>query len=230
VRLAALFLSGAIGLLGPQALLAQVSSTLPWRAAPALPWQMEEPGPPPAPCTASPTQTSFGLTVHLARDGAVRLTDQKGLIRLRAGLPGRVRKAWRDWGVPIADPFAPLPFPEHSPLQRGIGALPVGSLDFRPALEGLLWILDDDESYLTVIYPATAQVVYLPLPGGQDLDLAFGPDRLAVVEDGPAGSAQPPEATWSLHWLALLPEFIQLGKENASALHRGTALEPFPKD
>ena len=93
VRLAALFLSGAIGLLGPQALLAQASSTLPWRAAPALPWQMEEPGPPPAPCAASPTQTSFGLTVHLAQDGAVRLTDQKGLIRLRAGLPGRVGKA-----------------------------------------------------------------------------------------------------------------------------------------
>ena len=39
-----------------------------------------------------------------------------------------------------------------------------------------------------------------------------------------------PAATWSLHWLALLPEFIQLGKQNASALHLGTALEPFPKD
>ena len=56
----------------------------------------------------------------------------------------------------------------------------MGAPDFRPALEGLLWILDDDESYLTVIHPATARVVYLPLPGGQDLDLAFHPDQLEV--------------------------------------------------
>ena len=218
MRLAVLFLTGALGLW------AQTPSTLPWRKAAALPWEMVETSPPPVPCTAVPTQSYFALAVSVAQDGAVRITDAKGLIRLRTGLPGRVRKAWRDWGIPVPDLSAPLPFPEHSPLQRGIGGLPVGSPDFRPALEGLLWILDDDESVLTVIHPATAQVVYLPLPGGQDLDLAFHPDHLEVLEGHPA------QATWTLHWLALLPQFIQLGKANAAIGAKGTALNPFPKD
>jgi len=218
VRLAVLLLTGAL------ALPAQTLSSLPWRTAPALPWQMTETSPPPAPCTAVPTQSYFPLKVRVAQDGAVRITDEKGLIRLRTGLPGRVKKAWRDWGIPVPDLSAPLPFAARTPLQRGIGGMPVGSPDFRPALEGLLWLLDDDESYLTVIHPATAQVVYLTLPGGQDLDLAFYPDHLEVLEGHPV------EATWTLHWLALLPQFIQLGKENASSQSRGTALNPFPKD
>jgi hypothetical protein len=225
VRLAILLLTAALGL-GAQT----ATESLPWRTATALPWQMGEPEPAPAPCAAVPTQTHFALTVRLGLDGAVRITDEKGLIRLRAGLPGRVRRVWRDWGVPVPDPFAPLGFPAHTPLQQGIGGMPVGSPDFRPALEGLLWILDDDESFLTVIHPATSRMVYLPLPGGQDLDLAFRPDRLEILERRPAGAAQPPPSTWSLHWLALLPQFIQLGKENESLLPRGTALAPFPKD
>jgi hypothetical protein len=224
VRLAVLFLTAAL------VLPAQAPAKLPWRTLPALPWQMGEPGAPPAPCKAVPTQSYFALKVRLAQDGAVRITDEKGLIRMRTGLPGRVKKVWRDWGVPVTDWSVPLPFAARSPLQRGIGGMPVGSPDFRPALEGLLWIMDDDESVLTVIHPATAQVVYLPLPGGQDLDLAFLPDRLAVLEDQAPGSTRPPSATWSLHWLALLPQFIQLGKENASIQPRGTALLPFPKD
>jgi hypothetical protein len=222
VRLAILLLTAALGLPAQTP-----GGGLPWRSAPALAWQMEAAGTPPEPCAARPTQSYFGLTVHLAQDGALRITDEKGLIRLRTGLPGRVRRAWRDWGTPVADPWQPLGFPARSPLQRGIGNLPVESPDFRPALEGLLWILDDDESVLTVIHPANSRVVYLPLPGGQDLDLAFHPDRLEVLERGPDGASR---SSWSLHWLVLLPQFVQLGKENEGLRPRGTALAPFPKD
>jgi hypothetical protein len=162
--------------------------------------------------------------VRLAPDGTLRITDDKGLVRMKLGLPGRPLKAWRDWGTPIPDLGAPLPFPQRSPLQRGIGGMPVGAPDFRPALEGLLWILTDDEAILTVVHPATSQVVFLPLPSGQDLDIAFYPDRLEAVERGPNGSG------WALHWLALLPEFIQLGKDAAAGKPKGTALLPFPKD
>jgi hypothetical protein len=225
VRLVTLFLTGAL------ALSAQTPGTLlPWKTAPALPWQMEAPGPAPAPCTAMPTQSYFSLTVRLAQDGALRITDDKGLIRLKLGLPGRPVKAWRDWGTRITDPFAPMRFSVRSPLQRGIGGMPLGAPDFRPALEGLLWLLDDDENTLTVIHPATAQVVYLPLPGGQDLTLAFHPDRLEVLETEAMGAEPPPSAGWSLHWLALLPQFIQLGKDSTANKPKGTALLPFPKD
>jgi hypothetical protein len=79
---------------------------------------------------------------------------------------------------------------------------------------------------LTVIHPATSQVVYLPLPGGQDLSLAFYPDRLDVLE----GAALPLSSSWSLHWMALLPQFIRLGQDAAANKVRGTALLPFPKD
>jgi hypothetical protein len=219
VRLATLLLTGAL------ALPAQ-TPPLPWRSAGVLPWQMEAPGPPPTPETAALTQSYMALTVRVAADGDVQITDEKGLIRLKLGLPGRPLKAWRDWGVPIPDLYAPLAFAARSPLQRGIGGLPVGAADFRPALEGLLWILDDDEAVLTVIHPATSQVVYLPLPGGQDLSLAFYPDRLDVLE----GAALPLSSSWSLHWMALLPQFIRLGQDAAANKVRGTALLPFPKD
>lgn len=222
MRLAILLLTASLGLIAQAP-----GSGLPWRAAPALPWRLEGPGTPPAPCAAKPTQTYFGLSVRLDPDGALRITDEKGLIRLRTGLPGRVRRAWRDWGTPIADPWKPLGFPGRTPLQRGIGNLPVDSADFRPALEGLLWILDDDESILTVLHPATSRVVYLPLPGGQDLDLEFHPDRLEVLERSTDGGAR---TGWALHWLALLPQFVQLGKENEAILPKGTALAPFAKE
>ncbi len=219
MRLATLLLTGAL------ALPAQ-TPPLPWKNMGALPWQMEVPGAPPAPETAKPTQSYMALTVRVAADGDIRITDEKGLIRLKLGLPGRPLRAWRDWGVPIPDLTVPLPFAARSPLQRGIGGLPVGAADFRPALEGLLWILDDDEAVLTVIHPATSQVVYLPLPGGQDLSLVFHPDRLEVVEE----AVQPLAAGWSLHWMALLPQFIRLGQDAAANKVRGTALLPFPKD
>jgi hypothetical protein len=167
--------------------------------------------------------------VSLAADGALRITNDKGLILLRTGLPGRPLRVWRDWGTAIADPTAPMRFPSRSPLQRGIGGMILGTPDFRPALEGLLWILDDGESILTLVHPATAQVVYLPLPGGQDLNLSFYPDHLGVQE-GPSAEHGQRTDGWSLHWLALLPQFIQLGKDASINRARGSALAPFPKD
>jgi hypothetical protein len=219
VRLATLILTCAL------ALPAQV---LPWNSAGALPWQMEAASPPPVPCTAKPTQTYFALRVQVAPDGKVLITDDKGLIHMKLGLPGRPVRAWRDWGIPVPDLSQPLAFSTRSPLQRGIGGMPVGAPDFRPALEGLLWILDDDETVLTVIHPATAQVVYLPLPGGQDLTLAFYPDRLEVSET--SGPDPQGRSNWSLHWLGLLPQFIQLGKDRNADRPKGTALLPFPKE
>jgi hypothetical protein len=222
VRLVTLILTGALAL--------PAQNPLPWKNAGALAWQMEAPGPAPAPCTALPTQSYFALRVLLAPDGEVVISDEKGLIRLKLGLPGRPVKAWRDWGVPIADLFKPIPFAIRSPLQRGIGGMPVGAPDFRPALEGLLWILDDDQNILTVIHPATSQVVYLPLPGGQDLTLVFRPDRLELREAGATAGDPLAQASWSMHWLALLPQFIRLGKDASAGKPKGTALLPFPKE
>jgi hypothetical protein len=233
VRLVTLVLTGALALAGLTAAAAEPAaqaSGLPWLKAGALPWQMGQPGPAPAPYTVLPTQSFFTLTVNLAPDGALRITDAKGVIRLRTGLPGRPLKAWRDWGTPVANLFGPLAFAERSPLQRGIGGLPVGAPDFRAALEGLLWILDDDESFLTVIHPATAQVAYLRLPGGQGLNLAFYPDRLEVQQPAAPGQPGAFATCWTLHWLALLPQFVQLGKDPSLDRPKGTALLPFPKD
>jgi hypothetical protein len=216
VRLAAFLLTGALAL---------SAQALPWRAAPALPWKLGPAGAGPGPCPA-PVQARRPLTVRIAYDGKVLVTDDKGLIRMKLGLPGRPVKAWRDGGIPVPDLTAPLAFPQATPLQRGIGGMPVGAPDFRPALEGLLWILDDDGTILTVLHPASAQVVYLPLPGGQDPTLAFHPDRLEVRDTGGQG----PRPSWSLHWLGLLPQFIQLGRDPAAGKPKGTALLPFPKE
>ena len=219
MRLATLILTCALAL---------PAQMLPWKTTGALPWQMEAASPDPAPCSATPTQSYFALRVQVAPDGKVVITDEKGLIRMKLGLPGRPVHAWRDWGIPVEDLSVPLPFAVRSPLQRGIGGMPVGAPDFRPALEGLLWILDDDETVITVIHPATSQAVYLPLPGGQDLTLVFYPDRLEVSEtQGPDPQSR---ANWTLHWLGLLPQFIQLGKDRSADRAKGTALLPFPKE
>jgi hypothetical protein len=53
VRLAAYCLTGALAL-SAQVPSLQTSAILPWRAAPALPWQMELPAPAPSPVTAPP--------------------------------------------------------------------------------------------------------------------------------------------------------------------------------
>jgi hypothetical protein len=72
-------------------------------------------------------------------------------------------------------------------------------------------------------------VVYLPLPGGQDLILIFHPDRLEVREAAVKAGDPQSLASWSLHWLGLLPQFIQLGKDSSAGKPKGTALLPFPK-
>ncbi|HLO68619.1 MAG TPA: hypothetical protein VK188_16460, partial [Holophaga sp.] len=161
------------------------------------------------------------LQVRIAADGVVRVVDGRGMIRLRLGLPGRPLRAWRDGGRPVEDLSAIQAFGTEPPLARGLGALPVGAPDFRPALEGLLWILCDDGRTLTVVLPATTRVVYLPLPTLEGRELTFHPDRLEMREPG-AGC-------WSLPWLTLLPQFIQLGQAGP-ARSTGTALVPFPRD
>lgn len=227
MRLVTPFLTGVLAVAGLAAPISQTPG-LPWLNTGALPWQLGRPGPDPAPYTTMPTQSFFSLEVRMAADGALRITDAKGVIHLRTGLPGRPVKAWRDWGTPVPDLTVPLPFSARSPLQRGIGGLPVGAPDFRGALEGLLWILDDDENVLTVVHPATAQVAYLRLPGGQGLDLAFHPDHLEVREARAPGQAEAND--WTLNWLALLPQFVHLGKDPSLDKPKGTALQPFPRE
>jgi hypothetical protein len=121
----------------------------------------------------------------------------------------------------------PIRFTRDSLLSRGIGGLPVGARDFRPALAGLLWILCDDERTITLVHPATARLCYLPLPGGRDFQLVFHPDHLEVRQGGSAKDQT--EACWSVPWLSLLPQFIRLGTENPANRPSGTALLPFPK-
>jgi hypothetical protein len=178
------------------------------------------PGPPPAALTTGP------LRVRIATDGALQVSNDRGIIQLRLGLPGRPLRVWRGGGLPV-DFTAPVRFTRNSPLSKGIGGLPVGAPDFRPALAGLLWIVCDDERMITLIHPATARVCYLPLPGGRNFQLAFHPDRLEVRQGATATSQV--EACWAVPWLSLLPQFIQLGQENPANRPSGTALIPFPK-
>ena len=227
MRLAILFLSAAL------AATAQTPSReLPWAAARALPWTPGPTAPPQARSTPDPEPAPQPqpLTVTLSQDGALRVSDDKGTILLRLGLPGRPLKLWRDDGTPLAPDTPSLRFPAHTPLLAGIGGLRLGSADFRPALEGLLWILDDDERVITVVHPATARVAYLPLPGGRDLTLVFHPDRLELQKPLPGPPPHLDEVSWSLPWLALLPQFIQLGQAKPRPAKEGTALLPFPKE
>jgi hypothetical protein len=108
----------------------------------------------------------------------------------------------------------------------GLGALGWIAADFRPFLRGLCWVLEDGEGFLTVIHPATAQVIHLPLPQGRDLRIRFLPDRLEVVA-GDVEKGAPRQ--WSLPWIGLLPRLGALGPRPTSA-KSGTALVPFPKE
>lgn len=203
-------------------LTAQPVRGLPWDRMPTLPWRAmpseERPALPPLP----EFPTGGPLRVILDSGGALRVVDAKGIILMRTGLPGRPQKLWRDGGCPLPGASGAWDFPSQTPLRRGIGALPLGQADFRPALEGLLWILDDEERLLTMVHPATSQVTYLALPGGTGLDLLFLPDQLIVRPN--LGSAN----AWSLPWLSLLPQFILLGTP-PPAPKPGTALLPFPQ-
>jgi len=222
VRLGTLFLIAS-------ALAAQETPGLPWDRVPNLPWRSTQAGTiPPAPPSPAPASTG-PLRLNLDADGALRIVDGRGIIRLRTGLPGRPQKLWRDGGTPLQGASGSWTFPAETPICRGIGALPLGRPDFRPGLEGLLWVMDDEERILTVLHPATSRVVYLPLPAGNGLDLVFLPDQLMVRQGGEGSDAPPSRSAWSLPWLNLLPQFILLGTP-LPAPPPGTAMLPFPKE
>lgn len=220
MRLGPLFLTAA-------SLAAQTPRGLPWDRSPNLPWRAtparESNGLPALP----PTRSDGPLRVTIDPDGALRVVDAKGIIQLRTGLPGRPRKIWRDGGHPLPGTSGTWSFPDRTPILGGIGALPLGQPDFRPGLEGTLWVIDDEERLLTVLHPATSRVVYLSLPGGAGLDLQFLPDQLIVQLEAGAGETGRPRTSWSLPWLSLLPQFILLGTP-PPAPKPGTALQPFP--
>lgn len=229
------------GLAAPLA--AQARLPLPWETAPALSWRAglgsdvgtaanagaEDPIP-----SGIPSNSPIGpITVKLSADGTLRIMGAKGVRRLRLGLPGRPLRAWRDGGIPLdltmlESRNESWRFPSDTPLAKGIQALPWGGEDFRNALSGLLWILDDGEHFLTVVHPATARVVFLPLPAGQDFSVRVTPGYLELLENPRKGSSSAPRR-WSLPWLVLLPQFANLARPEESPTP-GTALLPFPKD
>lgn len=228
----------AAGLAAPMA--AQTRLPLLWGMAPDVSWRAGlgsslEPEAAVGPGNGiKPLIPSDGpILVKMSVDGTLRILGLKGVRHLRLGLPGRPLRAWRDGGIPLdlstlESPNESLRFPSDTPLAKGIQALPWGGEDFRNALNGLLWILDDGEHYLTVVHPATARVVFLPLPIGQDFNLRMTPGYLELFENPSKGSSSATRR-WSLPWLALLPQFAKLARpEDRPA--PGTALVPFPKD
>ena len=220
MRLVALLLGTALAGQVPQ--IGQGPRALPWQSGSSPPWQRLEAVPDPLP---GPIAITHGpIHVQLSQDGTLEVWNGAGVRTLRTGLPGRPRKAWRDGGLPLGDLRASWAFPQTDPLSDGLGALDWNAGDFRHSLQGLLWILEDGERLLTVVHPATGQVIYLPLPRGEDFDLDFEPTRLVLnAKQGPGGHAE----AWALPWLALLPQFARLGAP-ATAPIRGTALVPFP--
>ena len=219
----------AILLLSAAAAVTAQTPRLPWVTARPLPWSPGPPGPV-EPAGPAPAPAELSLAVTLSADGALRITDAKGIIQLRLGLPGRVLKIWRDGGTEVDPGSRVLAFPIRTPLQAGVAGMGLGSADFRPALAGLLWILDDDERVLTVIHPATARVAHLALPGGHGVNLVFHPDRLEALNSSPESRSHREDASWSLPWLALLPQLVELGQPKPRPVKEGGALVPFPKE
>jgi hypothetical protein len=224
LRLVAFLLSAALA----SALAAQVPQVgqgpraLPWQSGATPSWQPLESVPLPQPGPIAPSQGP--LNARLSEDGTLEVWNGAGVRTLRSGIPGRPRKAWRDGGIPLDHLGANWSFPQVDPLSNGLGGLDWNAGDFRISLQGLLWILEDGERVLTLVHPATAQVIHLPLPRGDDFDLAFEPTRLVLkAGQGPGGHPQ----AWTLPWLALLPQFARLGPP-AVLPAKGTALKPFP--
>ena len=223
MRLGALLLTGAA--LTAPALSAQGHQVLPWERTLPLEWQAvassDRVDTPP-----SLDPSTGPMEVRLTGEGTLSIRDGRGIIRLRTGIPGRPLKAWRDGGLPLPSPSGSWRFPTDSPLSQGLGGLRWVAEDFRPFLRGLLWILEDGEAYLTVVHPATARVVHLPLPPGRDLELRFLPSRL-VVAAGEVDRGAPRQ--WSIPWMGLLPRLAALGP-HPDPTKAGTALAPFPKE
>lgn len=211
----------ALGLLG----VAQERPRLPWEGLQPLSWQAGPVSEPPSPAPL-PRASQGPLRVSLSEDGTLQVREGRGLVRLQAGLPGRPIKAWRDGGLPLPVSSGTWNFPVDSPLSQGLGGLRWCAQDFRPFLSGLLWVLEDGEGVLTVVHPATARLMYLPLPPGRDLELHFLPDRLEVVA-GAVDRGAPRQ--WVLPWMGLLPRLAALGP-HPSTVPAGTALSPFPRE
>lgn len=195
---------------------------LPWQSGPTPPWQPLEAVPAPRPGPLAPSRGP--LSARLSGDGTLEVWNAAGVRTLRLGLPGRPLKVWRDGGIPLERLDGTWPFPQTDPLSEGLGGLDWNAVDFRSSLKGLLWILEDGERVLTLVHPATAQVVYLPLPRGENFDLVFEPTRLVLTAG--QGPGDHPGA-WTLPWLALLPQFARLGPPTTPPI-QGTALKPFP--
>jgi hypothetical protein len=216
-------------LLIPAALTAQ--STLPWNGTQELPWETAIPETLPLPWKAdgaSPSSVPQRL-VSLSGDGTLRISDTRGRVTLRLGLSGRPLRILRDAGIPMTLSDFPSHFPAETPLTKGLGNLPLAGDDFRNALQGLLWIMDDGERRITVVHPATQQVVYLPLPAGQNWEINLYPDRLEVREKALPGEDHREKACWSISWLILLPQFVRLSLPPTVG-SPGTAFHPFPAE
>ena len=223
MRLGTLLLTG--GALAASALSAQVRPGLAWERQPPLDWQVTASSPwTEAP--SSPVPSTGPLEARLTGDGTLSIRDGRGIIRLKTGLPGRPMKAWRDGGLPLPVPSGTWLFPADSPLSQGLGGLRWVAEDFRPFLRGLLWVLEDGEGFLSVIHPATARAIHLPLPPGRDLKVRFLADRLEVAA-GEVDRGAPRQ--WSIPWMGLLPRLAALGPHPDPA-KAGTALAPFPKE
>lgn len=216
-------------LLIPAALTAQTPRSLPWDGTPEPPWETAVPGapPPPLPVEPPPPAPVPQRLVSLSGDGTLRISDPRGRVTLRLGLSGRPLRLLRDAGIPMTLADFPSLFPAETPLMQGLGSLPLAGDDFRTALKGLLWIVDDGERRITIVHPATHQVVYLPLPVGQDWEVHLYPDRLEVRERASPVEARRETACWSVPWLILLPQFVRLSMPPAAG-KPGTAFQPFP--
>lgn len=218
MRLAALLLTPAI-------LVAQ--SKLPWDADTRVPWESTLPSPPAEALVLEEATSGPQRRVLLAGDGTLRISDDFGRVLFRMGLPGRPIRVLRDSGTPMELADFPAAFPTRTPLTQGLGGLPLAGGDFREALKGLLWILDDGEQRITLVHPATERVVYLPLPSGQGWELHLQPDRLEVREKAAPAGERRETACWSVPWLVLLPQFVRLSVPQPVG-NRGTAFHPFP--
>ncbi len=223
MRLVALLLMTAA--LAAPTLAAQGRQTLPWEKIQPLDWQVESDSER-ADSSVAAVPSSGPVEARLTVDGTLSVRDARGIIRLKTGLPGRPLKAWRDGGLPLSSPSGAWLFPTDSPLSQGLGGLQWGAEDFRPFLRGLLWILEDGEGFLSVVHPATARVIHLPLPPGRDLHLRVLPDRLEVAASAVDKGAP---RRWSIRWMGLLARLAALGPQVAPA-KPGSALAPFPKD
>ncbi|GLH74813.1 hypothetical protein GETHLI_33150 [Geothrix limicola] len=226
MRLGALILTAALAAPNLAGQERSQHPSLPWEKVLPLDWQSGPAGLRAEGSLPALEASTGPVVAKLTGDGTLSIWDARGIIRLKTGLPGRPLKAWRDGGLLLPEPSGTWPFPQDSPLSQGLGGLQWAAEDFRPFLRGLLWILEDGEGFLTVVHPATARAVHLPLPPGRDLQLRFLPDRLEVS----AGEVeQGAPRRWSLPWMGLLPRLAELGPHK-DPVKTGSALAPFPKD